>query len=215
MRKARDLPRGVSRIDNGFTAHVYRNAGAVYLGFHATAELAAAVVNEYDAAHPRKSTRERFDEKWELDEECGCWIWTGALTSGYGSLRIGGRKGQAVLAHRLSWEFHRGPIPEELYVLHNCPDNRHDRRCCNPDHLFLGTHEDNMVDAARKGRMGKERRRGLPFGVGIANGRYYALIHHCGKRYYLGCFGTPEEAGAIARTTKDRILAGYPLPEPL
>ena len=51
-------------------------------------------------------------------------------------------------AHRASWMFANGPIPEGMYVLHRC-DNR---RCVNPGHLFLGTDRDNMDDMIAKGR---------------------------------------------------------------
>lgn len=76
----------------------------------------------------------------------GCWLWRGALDDkGYGRIKIA--KGMR-LAHRISWLLKKGPIGD-LNVLHKC-DNP---ACVNPDHLFLGTHSDNMKDCWAKGRM--------------------------------------------------------------
>jgi hypothetical protein len=75
-----------------------------------------------------------------------CWEWTACLFhNGYGQIRIAGKNRGA---HRVSWEMAHGPIPPETQVLHHC-DNR---RCVRPDHLFLGTHTDNMRDMSTKGR---------------------------------------------------------------
>lgn len=75
-----------------------------------------------------------------------CILWTGAIASnGYGKRQLHGR---TVGAHRAAWEEAHGPIPDGLFVLHRC-DNP---PCCNVEHLFLGTHADNMRDMARKGR---------------------------------------------------------------
>ena len=76
-----------------------------------------------------------------------CIEWQGTKDSaGYGKVYIPGRG--HVGAHRLAWEEANGPIPDGLWVLHHC-DNR---PCVNVEHLFLGTHEDNMRDMAAKGR---------------------------------------------------------------
>lgn len=78
-----------------------------------------------------------------------CWIWVGGrLTNGYGTLKFGGRKGKLFLAHRISYELHTGIIPQGLCVLHKCDIPQ----CVNPDHLFLGTRTDNMIDKVSKER---------------------------------------------------------------
>ena len=75
-----------------------------------------------------------------------CWLWTSGTSSGYGSMRFGDRNDRT---HRISWVLFRGDIPKGMYVLHRCDVHL----CVNPDHLFLGTHDDNMSDAAQKERM--------------------------------------------------------------
>jgi hypothetical protein len=80
--------------------------------------------------------------------ESGCWEYTGA-TNGDGYGIVGGnRHTPQKFVHRLAFERARGPIPRGKQVLHRC-DNP---PCIRPDHLFLGTHADNMRDMARKGR---------------------------------------------------------------
>lgn len=76
----------------------------------------------------------------------GCWLWTGAKNSnGYGLIMV---QGHCALAHRVSFEIHVGPIPPGIFVCHACDV----RACINPEHLWLGTHRDNMDDMAKKGR---------------------------------------------------------------
>lgn len=94
---------------------------------------------------PRAGTpEERFWARVEKTDEC--WLWTAyRLRSGYGWLRV---NKVGWLAHRRSWALCNGSIPDGLFVLHRC-DNP---SCVRPDHLFLGTHQDNMTDMATKGR---------------------------------------------------------------
>jgi hypothetical protein len=74
-----------------------------------------------------------------------CIIGKGSFSDGYMLIKRGGR---LLRAHRIAYEEVFGPIPDGLCVLHAC-DKRH---CINPDHLFLGTREDNIHDAVKKGR---------------------------------------------------------------
>ena len=83
-----------------------------------------------------------------------CWIWQKASNRSknqIGGYEITNRKGKNILAHRLSYEVFKDPIPTGMCVLHTC-DNR---KCVNPDHLWIGTYKDNAIDAFKKGRLTK------------------------------------------------------------
>lgn len=99
------------------------------------------------------TTQQRITAFWaKVDTSDGmfaCWNWIGGRTvDGYGRVNW---KGKLTLAHRLSWEFTNGQIPDGLNVLHNCPDGDNPA-CVNPAHLFLGTQGDNIRDMFSKGR---------------------------------------------------------------
>ena len=79
-----------------------------------------------------------------------CWEWQAGRSSRYGYFFIPPRN---QLAHRVSWMFTYGDIPEGMCVCHKC-DNVF---CVNPNHLFLGTQTDNMRDMKSKGRERKAR----------------------------------------------------------
>src|SRR5882724_814459 len=92
-----------------------------------------------------------FMAKVEKHSATGCWMWKGSFFSrGYGSFNIieDGRY-KAIKANRQSWIYFRGPIPDGLFVLHKC-DNK---ACVNPDHLYVGTHRQNMDDAIERKQM--------------------------------------------------------------
>lgn len=90
-----------------------------------------------------------------------CWEWTGNhVNNGYG---ITTYQGRTYLAHRLVWEALVGPIPDSLEVDHLCLN----RGCCNPDHLELVTHAENMrrsqASVAAQNRRKTHCARGHPF----------------------------------------------------
>jgi hypothetical protein len=103
---------------------------------------------------------ERFWERVERGSDGECWPWrkkSGAPHAGHAKLFFGdGATRTFLYAHRISYELHFGAIPAGLYVLHKC-DNP---PCCNPAHLFLGTHVDNVRDAVAKGLHARGERSG-------------------------------------------------------
>lgn len=136
--------------------------------------------------------------------EAGCLEWGGRTNGdGYGGFDMPLRRGRnrSVLTHRQAWEYTYGPVPDGMHVLHTC-DNP---SCGEPEHLFLGTHADNMADMVRKGR--KPSRRGEKNGRAVLSEEDVLAIRE-------GFTGRHGEKAALARkygvtpTTIHNILTG-------
>jgi hypothetical protein len=82
---------------------------------------------------------------------CDCWLWDGYSANGkYGHIKINGTR---VAAHVASWEEVNGPMPEGLNGCHTCDVTF----CINPEHIFAGTHSDNMRDSFNKKRHSRQK----------------------------------------------------------
>jgi len=95
--------------------------------------------------HKLHKIQESFETRfWKYVRKTeGCWLWTGFLSKcGRGQLRLGRASEGAMQSARASWIVHFGHIPDGMSVLHHC-DNP---SCVRPDHLYLGTQQDNMRD---------------------------------------------------------------------
>lgn len=102
----------------------------------------------------KKSWQDHIQRNVIVDANTGCWEWTRSTNNkGYGgSIVPGNRSGQMpgvprqMTSHRLSYLAFKGEIPDGLFVCHSC-DNR---KCANPDHLWLGNVSENWHDRINK-----------------------------------------------------------------
>lgn len=95
---------------------------------------------------PRETAEQRFWKYVIKRSPDDCWEWSGWIGSnGYGGFHA---EGKHVRAHRFSWQLHNTKIPRGMCICHTC-DNR---KCVNPNHLFVGTYKDNVHDSMKKGR---------------------------------------------------------------
>lgn len=122
---------------------------------------------------PKMTLKERLDNNYIPVTESGCWLWTGTSLKGYGKMNV---KSRTKMAHRVAYEAYIGPIPAGMFVCHKCDVPS----CINPNHLFVGTHADNMTDRNKKGNSPK----------GIKNGSAkYTKEQISQVKFYLGMGG--------------------------
>jgi hypothetical protein len=82
----------------------------------------------------------------QVEKTESCWLWKGGRDPhGYGQIHIGNKP---LKAHHFSYQLTFGPIPPGLCILQRCQSPA----CVNPQHLFLGTQQENLADMLRKGR---------------------------------------------------------------
>ena len=111
----------------------------------------------------------RFNQRYIVNEETGCWEWQGAQTgNGYGYMEIGGKR---IKTHRFSYQLYNGELIEGLVIMHSC-DNR---VCVNPEHLSQDTASANIKDMWQKGRAK----------AGFKKGPNYELGGQCMKGHDL------------------------------
>lgn len=161
----------------------------------------------------------RIFEKQIFYSPDGCWYWTGSIqTKGYGCF-------MNKTTHRLSYHTFKKQDPVGLNVCHSC-DNR---LCVNPDHLWLGTHADNILDKVKKGRQSRgPKNRNTP--QKSLNG-WMELIEHMGytNEYYrkfsiwrYRCMNCGHEEITYIKVMRHRIkkcknckISHYPSRSPL
>lgn len=192
-----------------------RNTSCLVCGAGLSAKQTMYCSRDCQKRRPLPSPEELFWRKVDRRGPDECWPWTGILDSdGYGRAsdariyRKGGKTWPRG-AHVLAWEYANGrPVPRGLVICHSCDF----RRCCNPRHLWAGTHRENMADRDRKGRQARGGRHWtrlyperVPFRVRKWGKRSPARAHGWGRGE---THGRARLAEAQVRDILSRLAAG-------
>lgn len=149
-------------------------------------------------SRPKPTIEERFWSK--VVKSDGCWIWTGALTEGYGSIGLtGGKKAGSIHAHVYSYTLNVGPVPAGKEIDHKCRV----RACVNPAHLQAVTHGQNAENITARSNTSTGVR-----GVGYdkRRSRFYVRATAGGRTHFGGHYGTLAEAEAAAIALRNRVM---------
>ena len=126
----------------------------------------------------------------KVEKTPGCWTWKGSTDGkGYAQIRVNDR---IVLAHRLSFEWVHGSIPDGMFIDHIC----HNRKCVRPDHCRLATNAENQMNLLGARSHSKSGVRGVWWRADKR--RWVAEARMYGKKHWIGMYKTLEEADRAA-----------------
>jgi len=142
----------------------------------------------------------RFIDKLQLNPNNDCIEWTGKLNQdGYGQISVGSREEQSkIRAHRWAFQLFIGGqiLDPSIMICHHC-DNR---KCVAPDHLFAGTHQDNMDDMVNKGRSAK--------GINVRNNSHLTIEQVSNIKYGKEPYSYYVDKYNISKSTVSDIRNG-------
>lgn len=148
-----------------------------------------------------QSLRERFYSRVDVDER-GCWIWSGPRNEfGYGCTSLIGFKVKN--AHVVSWRIEHGGVGVPLghVVMHLCDVPA----CVNPEHLKAGTQSENMLHAAKNGRLSRSRQRGSDRHNAVLNDDLVRQIRSLSDRGAASAAAIARTLGFAPRTVRDVV----------
>lgn len=135
----------------------------------------------------------------QTDKSGDCWLWTGAVSSGYGRIKGPPPEKKMLLAHRVAFEAAYGPIPEGLKIDHRCQV----KLCVNPSHLRTVTTKQNREHLAGPLSNNKSGYLGV---CEYFPGCWRGKVKHNDKDHYTGRFDTPEAASEAVKALRRQLF---------